>query len=346
MRHRPVTLDDVARTAGVSRSTASEALSGRGRMTTRTRQAVRDAAGRLGYLPNRLARGLRTGRTHAIGLHHLHAADNFESQYFREFVAGVMDVTRVHDYDLSLLSSDPTRPRATHPQVDGIIIADPIADDLRAAELLGSGIPVIAGERYPPGMPTSPVVGIRHETALREILDHAYAQGARRPMLIGPDENSGWGVVLHRAFQAWCTERGLSGAHLGITFVTGFRDEQRRILDDSLAGKPAVDLVVVPGEHVAMAALATIRARSLAAGRDVLLATCADARLLHVSDPPVTAIDLRPRCLGAACAGALIAMLDEQVPPPDLRLLPARAMLRASTRGPLVKRAPSGTRSR
>src|SRR5580765_3310228 len=212
MRARPVTLADVAKQAGVSRSTASEALGGRGRMADRTREAVREAARDLGYRPNALARGLRTGKTFSIGLHQLAGADTFAQQYVREFIGGAIAVAREHDYDLTVLSTHPDKPRPAQAYVDGIIIADPIADDVRARELLETGIPVVAGEVYPVGMPTSPVVGIDHVAVFRELLDHLWESGARRPLLVGPDEKSGWGHVLRDVYAAWCGERGIAAA--------------------------------------------------------------------------------------------------------------------------------------
>ncbi|MGW4728561.1 LacI family DNA-binding transcriptional regulator [Streptomyces shenzhenensis] len=327
-----ITLGDVAREAGVAKSTASEALTGSGRMTDATRRAVREAAQRLGYRPNALARGLRTGRTHSIGLHRLHAPDNFDSEYFRELIAGVMDVAITHDYDLSLLSSNPVRPRSVAPRVDGIILADPIADDLRAIELLNSGIPVVAGERYPPGMPTSPVVGIAHETALTELLEHAYRSGARRPALFAPDEKSGWGVVLRDTFLGWCRERGLPGIHRTTAFKgRRFREDEGDLLAALLTGTDPVDLVVVPGEHAALATREVMRDMGLQVGRDVLLAVCADAHLLELCEPPITAIDLSPRRLGATCAQALVNHLDHGTPLAELTLLEAHLTLRNST---------------
>src|SRR4051794_9239268 len=62
-RPRPVTLVDVAREAQVAVSTASRALSDPERVNVRTREHVQEAARRLGYRPNRLARALPTGRS-------------------------------------------------------------------------------------------------------------------------------------------------------------------------------------------------------------------------------------------------------------------------------------------
>jgi DNA-binding LacI/PurR family transcriptional regulator len=332
MPNRRVTLGDVARAAGVSVSTASEALSGRGRMTSDTRAAVHEAARRLGYRPNALARGLRTGRTHTIGLHRMHAADNFDSEYFRELVAGVMDVTTCHDYDLSLLSSNPGRRRAAAPRVDGIIIVDPIADDLRAAELVNSGLPVIAGERYPPGMPSSPVIGVDHSAALARLLEHGLAAGARRPALFAPDEKSGWGVVLREAFGTWCRQQGIRGTHRSVAFQgRRFREDDGAFLLAALTGDDPADFVIVPGEHAALAAINVISAAGRSPGADVLIAACADAHLLSVCEPSVTAVELFPRRLGTACAEALIACLDSGSELPPETLLPAELHPRKST---------------
>jgi LacI family transcriptional regulator len=65
---RPVTLTDVARLAGVSIGTASKALNGRDQVAPATRQRVIDAADRLAFSPNPLARGLLAGRTGTVGL--------------------------------------------------------------------------------------------------------------------------------------------------------------------------------------------------------------------------------------------------------------------------------------
>lgn len=316
----------------MSVGTASDALSGRGRMTDATRAGVHDAAQRMGYRANALARGLRTGRTHAIGLHLLHAADNFDTEYFRELVAGVMDVAVRYDYDLNLLSSNPERRRVAAPQVDGIIIPDPIVTDVRAVELLQSAIPVVAGERLPPGMPAAPVICVDHESALLELLDHAYAVGARRPVLFAADEQSGWGVVLRDVFARWCAGHGVPVRHCSTAF------EGRRFVDDGserlsslLEQEGRVDLVIVPGEHAAVAALELIRKAGLTVGRDIMLAACADAELLRTCDPPVTAIGLSPRLLGAACAEALVNYLDRGTSIADLTLLPSQLVRRFST---------------
>ncbi|WP_067226519.1 LacI family DNA-binding transcriptional regulator [Streptomyces sp. NBRC 109706] len=331
MRRQTVTLKDVARAANVSPSTASQALSGTGRMTDATRRAVARAAEELNYRPNAVAQGLRTGSVRSIGLHHLHAGDRFASDYFREFVTGVLDGTQAADYDLTLLSSDPQVPRNRVPRVDGVIIADPIADDLRARQLLESGLPVVAGEHLPPGMPDCPVIVADHAAALRAILDRALAHGVTRPAFVGPDANSGWGVLLRAEFLAWCEERGLPATTGESRFGDMSVGEHQAQIEALLAREPATDLLVMSSEPIVRGALPALAAAGRRVGDDLLLACCGDSRTLTMTTPPVTAVDLHPRALGQACAELLIRVVEHTVDPPTSpTVLPAEVHWRAS----------------
>ena len=64
----PVTIKDVARESGVNISTVSRALNNGYGVNEQTREHVAAVAARLDYRPNRVARGLVTGRSHSIGL--------------------------------------------------------------------------------------------------------------------------------------------------------------------------------------------------------------------------------------------------------------------------------------
>ncbi|WP_432501004.1 LacI family DNA-binding transcriptional regulator [Kineococcus arenarius] len=334
-----VTLKDVAAAAGVSVATASQALAGVGRMTEATRQRVQQAAEDLGYLANALARGLRTGRTQALGVHHQSAAQSLATSYFRDFLAGAIEAAHRHDHDIVVLSSDTSRPRTTAPHVDGVVVVDPIADDLRARELMELPVPVVAGEHVPPEMPACTVVAADHATAVRSLLDVAAAHGARRPFLAAPDRHSGWGNLLRDLVRAWATERGTTPVLVDTRF--GERDvaRHRALLEPVLREHPEVDLVLCASSFATQAALEVLRATGRRPGVDVLVAAGADDSGLLEEDPPVTAIELPAHDLGVACVERLIEVLDDpRGPGPALgtvRTVPAPLHLRASTARPL-----------
>lgn len=337
-----VTLKDVAAAAGVSVATASQALAGGGRMTPATRLHVRRTADGLGYVANPFARGLRTGRTRALGVHHLDAAASLAQPYFRDFLAGAIEAAHRHDHDLVVLSSDSVHPRTAAPHVDGVIVIDPIGDDLRARELMEMPVPVVAGEHAPAGMPPCAVVAADHATAVRAVLDAAAASGARRPLLAAPDARSGWGELLRATVDAWCTENGTAPVFVSTTFGDLSVERHRELLAPVLTADPEIDLVLGAGPAAALGAAQVLRAQRRLPGLDVLLACCADDPVLLDQTPAITAVELPAHALGTACVEHLLSVLTGEDGPEaalgTLKTVPAPVHLRASTGGDLSAR--------
>ncbi|WP_147108179.1 LacI family DNA-binding transcriptional regulator [Nesterenkonia populi] len=327
---RRVRLKDVAEQAGVSVGTASDALSGRGRITEETRRKVADVASELGYVANALASGLRTGRTRTIGLHRQSPTEQLDKPYFRQFFAGVLEVGQRHDYDVSILSANTQVPRSTAPRVDGVIVVDPLSDDLRARELMLSPLPVVAGEHLPPGLPECEVVAVDHRRAVNELLAAEEERGVSRPLLVAPDEHSGWGNLLREVFEAWAADLGVEPAHGYVRFggwddKDGFRQVIRQLLeahgdaDFMLVSSP---YGVLAGRELLLEAMPGREVRFASAGPDV------DGVLSET--PEVGYVDLPARALGAACAERLIERLEAGPAPgraPGGTLVPASVRL-------------------
>ncbi|MEU6239494.1 LacI family DNA-binding transcriptional regulator, partial [Kitasatospora sp. NPDC047058] len=102
MTSRSVTLIDVARAAGVSKSTVSNALGGSGRVSETTRERIQDVARELGYRPNTAARSLRRSSTGAIGLHLPRTATRLD--YYMRLAFGAVERAREDGLDLVLLA--------------------------------------------------------------------------------------------------------------------------------------------------------------------------------------------------------------------------------------------------
>src|SRR3954469_318537 len=125
------TIRDVARMAGVSPSTVSRGLAQSDLVHPDTRDRVRRAADRLGYLPNRAARGLITGRTGNLGL----LVPDVANPFFAGIVKGVQARARELDYAVFLADSDEDPDaeaglvRALAKQVDGMLLCSPRMSD-------------------------------------------------------------------------------------------------------------------------------------------------------------------------------------------------------------------------
>ncbi|WP_258933540.1 hypothetical protein [Nesterenkonia pannonica] len=224
-----------------------------------------------------------------------------------------------HDYDVSILSANADMPRSTAARVDGVIVVDPLSDDLRARELMLSALPVVAGEHLPPGLPECEVVAVDHRRALSELLAPEAARGVTRPLLVAPDEHSGWGNLLRDVFDAWAADLGAAPAH-GYVRFGGWDDKEgfREVLQPMLQADEEADFVLVSSPYGVLAGLEflaehspTRAVRFASAGPDV------GGLLDHV--PEVGFVDLPARALGAACAERLIELLEAGRLSPGLR---------------------------
>src|SRR5690606_5577097 len=146
-----VTIGDVARAAGVSRSTVSYALSGKRAISDEVRARVERAVRELGYTPNAGARALATSQSKVIGLLARFLPDEF-APAMMQYIQGVSDTALEAGYDI-LLCSDPNGPQALKRitdsrMVDGVVLLNVAEDDdrlpvLRAAPQPGAlvGLP-------------------------------------------------------------------------------------------------------------------------------------------------------------------------------------------------------------
>lgn len=187
---RPATVFDVAERAGVGKSTVSNVLQGKGRVSKRTRSAVLAAARELGYVPNAAARRLRGGRLGTIGIHL--PQNPTPSAYYMEFVFGVLEHAAAHERDVTVLTGD----RGRLPRVDGLVLSDPMPGDPFTRDLLASGLPVVTCEDVRGGPSRIPVDRGREVSPERFDLtdvDLALWSERRRHAAAQPSEVSGRG---------------------------------------------------------------------------------------------------------------------------------------------------------
>ncbi|WGW13554.1 LacI family DNA-binding transcriptional regulator [Saxibacter everestensis] len=325
-----VTLLDVARAAGVSRTTASAAIAQTGRVSDQTRQHVLRIADSLGYAPNIWARKLRQDRVLSIGLYMPDQV--FGRAYYMDFAFGAAEGS--HDQGVSLIllarGIEPDDP-AMH-LLDGVILVDPLDDDPVARSLLGGKLPVVTGEYGPRDLPEpAGVVVTDHQGAVYQLFDHLVDQGALRPALIAPGTNSHWGRAIRTGYANWCAERGRTPLSVQVEFDSTPGDVERASAE-LLDGATPPDAIVSAPDAAAVGAVAAVRARGLEVGNDVLIASYVDSILMQLSTPPITGVDLRPRSLGRSCAEMLLDVLaSERKDAPLLSELPTELNIRASS---------------
>lgn len=186
------TIADVAARAGVSKATASRALSGRGYVSEETRLRVVDAADALAYVAHSSATSLATGRTQTVGI----VMPPVDRWFFAELLAGIQESLFALDYDLSLYGvpeGSETRERLFESvlprrRFDGIIAVgiQPSARELE--RLQRTGRPLVSVGPYSAG---SSSISIDDTAAARIATEHLIELGHRDIAFVGGSTDSG-----------------------------------------------------------------------------------------------------------------------------------------------------------
>jgi DNA-binding LacI/PurR family transcriptional regulator len=312
---RRVGIKDVAEAAGVSITTVSHALSGKGRLTEGTRERVRRIATDLGYTPHPVAQSLASGRTGMIAtVVSLPGNAPIAFTQIDYYVALINAATRTavgRGYALVVAPSTAGPETWGRLPLDGVIVIDPADGDPTLPMLRRRGVPIVFVGRDPNGDESDIVVENDRSAATRSVLDHLIQAGARRVGMIGLRTFETFSEDALEAYRGWCGDRGqLPFVHTVDADSTAtpaeFGAGAVAFLDDE--GHPDAVFCLYERQAVALASAAT------EAGIDVpgelLVATIAEMGLATSADPPITTLELHQDRLGEIATSLLVDVLE------------------------------------
>jgi DNA-binding LacI/PurR family transcriptional regulator len=314
------TVTEVARAAGVSIGTASDALNDRGRVSETTRERVLGAAARLGYQPRRSARGLRTGRHLAFGLRVAAGPSIPPAQFFLGVLNGA--ALAAAEIGCTLAISSTTMDEAGN--LDGLVVIDP-TDAAELYPAVAACLAVVVVGRSAPEV-SLPSVDAEHASDIVELLDHLAERAVRRgPVwLLVPARVTGFATELHSGAARWCGERGWELRESIVSPATA------PTLEAALRSAMPAIVVVALDLHVSWA-LDRLRAAGVPLDQ-VAVGAASDGPALDLAPLPVSAIDVDGERHGREAIAMLERWRVTGERPPDLRL-PARLNRRVGAGG-------------
>lgn len=339
-------LMDVARMAGVSRSTAARALGGYGSVNAKLRLSVMEAAETLGYRPNELARSVSSGRSNTIGV----VVSDIENPYFAQAVQGISSAAKRLGYEV-ILSSSGEQVEAERDaidvflrkRVDGLIIAaSSRPHTTHLLEVVRMGRPLVLLDRRPDNVPADWVGTDNYLdacTATQHLIDNghkhvAYLAGTRKT----PAElEAGYPLPISTIAEK---ARGIRdtalAAGISYEFLPGALspEEVRSVVRDTLRRPHRPTALITSYNRIALPAFKAIRELGIKMPRDLSLVSLDDAEWMQVSDPPVTAVAQPARELGALAAEILVMRATGVGPEATDHRLPSTFIVRGSVASP------------
>ncbi|HEX4702761.1 MAG TPA: LacI family DNA-binding transcriptional regulator [Pseudonocardiaceae bacterium] len=275
------TIDDVARAAGVSRSTVSYVLSGKRTISTETRRRVEQSIRALGYRPHAGARALASSRTNVLALV-IPLRTEVNVAVVMQFVASIAQHARRHDHDVLLLTKDEgaegLRRAAGTAMCDGIIVMEIEASEPRVPVLNSLSLPsVLIG--VPDDTRGLPCVDLDFEATGQTCVNHLADLGHTEIALVAPaPEVYQRGTSFARRFlRGYTTTARDRGVHATVYPCGSRYDAAAACLDQILAEQPGVTGLVVHNEAAMHALLTSLRERGIRIPQDIsIIAICPD----------------------------------------------------------------------
>jgi LacI family transcriptional regulator len=332
---RRVTIDDVARLAEVHKATVSRALNAqtRDQVNVETLKRVKRAARQLGYVPNAMARGLRTSRSMTIGV----IIPDLMNPIFPPIIRGIEHVLQAQGYTVLIANTDShddveisVFESLLQRRVDGFILATGRLDDQPVVEeAAAAGVPVVLVNRGT-GIAGYPLVGGDNAHGIDLAVRHLVELGHRHIVHAAGPPNFSTTRSRAEAFEVAATRADVRHDTIyaaALTIEAGFD-----VADDLLARQEECPTALVAGNDlVALGLIRRLRAAGLHCPEEVSVIGFNDMPFAEDFWPPLTTVHMPLREIGAEAARLLLRGIEVGEQESATLTLPVSLVVRGST---------------
>ncbi|MFI2347357.1 LacI family DNA-binding transcriptional regulator [Streptomyces sp. NPDC019443] len=320
-----VTIADVAREAGVSKTTVSRVLNTKGEVDSGTAARVREVIASLGYVPSSGAVGLARGSSRTVGM----LTPPLNWPWMSEVLQGVVDTVEAAGYGLLLFTCNRGAESVEHftSQVsarafDGLLLVEPenTLDTITAMHRKGLPVVLIDDRGHHPEFPS---VATTNREGGASAARHLIAAGRTRPLVVTGRRHFG------------CVRDRLAGfldvLPTGLIAEGDFTEASGRLaVERALAGGTPFDSVFAHNDLSAAGALRALRAAGRTVPDDIAVVGFDDIPMAQHTEPPLTTVRQPMREMGETAARMLLAHLSGTPAPDEPVVLPTELIVRRS----------------
>ena len=320
-RMRNVSIKDIAREVGVSTTTVSFVLNGKARekrISEELKDRIMETAGRLNYRPNQVARGLRTGQSHTLGL----IVEDIANPFFAQLARHVEDHADKAGYTVMFCSTENDEKKAAnllymlrHRQMDGfIVIPTPgMRDELES--LVAAGKPLVLVDRFFPDLDACHVAVDNFKGAYEAVALLA-AKGRRRIGLVTIDSPQVQMREREDGYRAALSDNGIFPDPSWVLRIPFERSEETpsAALSDMFVMSHDLDAVFFTTNYLGASGLDVIRKAGRRIPEDVAILCFDDSILFRLGAPSVSVVAQPIREMGEEAVRLIIDMIAEREP--------------------------------
>jgi LacI family transcriptional regulator, galactose operon repressor len=328
------TIYDVAQKAGVAPITVSRVINQRGYFSEKTRDRVERAIAELGYVPNRLASGLRSKRTNLLAL----VLTDITNPFFTMIARGVEDAASDAGYtvifcntDESLVEEQKYIQILLENQVEGVLLVPSGGESKSVEQLKHNGTQVVVLDR---SLVNTKVDIVRSDSVLGSIqlTNHLLELGHRRIAHLGGPAGVSTAVDRLEGFNRALDEAGIPNADRLIFRGSFTQDSGHKMALQALRHTPTPTAMFAANNFIAIGALNALRESNLRVPEDIALVGFDDLPPSLVTFPFFTVVAQSAYEMGRIATGILLKRLTEDgLDQPEEIVLPTELIIRQSS---------------
>ena len=339
MSAKKTSLKDIAQKAGVSTALVSYVLNGKekeSRVGQEIAIKIKQIAKELHYQPNHLAKSLRSGKTHTIGL----IIADISNPFFANIARVVEDEAKRNGYTVIIGSSDENADKSRdllnvliNRQVDGFIIVSSEDSAEQVRDLKEKNIPFVLLDRYFPDIQTD-FVSTDHYKAAYDAGNHLISNGYRRIGMIAYKSQLFHMQERIRGYQDALKDNRIPVQKSWLKSVrfSTIEQEVRTAIDELTAIDPPVDALVFATYGLAINGLKYINELRLQVPDDLAIVSFGQAEVFDLYYCPITYLKQPIGLLGQTAVKVLMEKLKNRQKGSDQILMKAELVIRASSK--------------
>ncbi len=331
-KEKNITIADVAEALGVSKTTVSRAISGKGRIGKETKTRVLTYIEEHNYKPNVIAKGLAQSKTYNLCVVMPGEYDVVDLTFFQACLFGIQEIAGSMEYDLLLSICQPSDISSLeriveNRKVDGVVLMRTFVEDAQIEFLQRKNVPfvTIGSSTY------QNVIQIdhNHKSACKELTSIILMKNLRKIALIGGDEAH---VVTQSRLRGFREAYAKMGEEVDESLL--YLNQDNHILVDkavSEALEKKVDCILCMDDAICSRVLKMLREQKVKVPQDVRLASFYNSTILENSVPSITSLSFDAKELGMVACRTLLDLI-EGLEVKERILLPYEVVLKESTK--------------
>lgn len=311
------TIDRIAKELGVSKSTVSRALSGKGRIGEGTAQRIKDYAIEHNYCPNPMTKELVQSKTYNLGVIIPVEEGDFEmsrSPFFMQCISGVCDIASRYNYDV-LISMMRESERSQiqklvlKRKVDGMILGRAIENSRELDFLREKKVPtVVIGPSNDYGIFS---VDNPNREASSELTEILLMKGVKKICLIGGDMNNRVNKSRRKGVLEACEALNVNPENIKLYMDIDTISKAENVVENIL--KSEIDGVICMDDYICNMVLGCLREQRISIPEQIKLASLYDSQQMEYNIPPVSSLKFDSFELGRRACTKVLEAIGEQI---------------------------------